>query len=329
MTLAETPLTHLTGPDQQTWLDKLDVEYDNLRAALKWSIETQTTETAVRLGAALGRYWWLRYRPIEGGNWLRQILALPGALTDLRARAMSYAGMLARLRRDYEEAETYLTACINTQQQSGSELDLGRSLNELGMVYLDQGESGQAQPLFEAWLALARRLESSHGISIALLNLGMVMQHQGHFSQAEAYYQESLALSRQLGLLTNVAMLLNSYSMLLLDQNRLEPARTMLLESVQLNLDLGHKDGLAWAFLGLLTLHYLAGQLQTAVQLVGIQAAVRNDLGTPLPPANQLYFERIVHDLQQQLTAEIFTTYLQRGQTMSLHEAVQLVQETV
>ena len=326
VTLAETAVTYLTSPDQQIWLDKLDVEYDNLRAALNWSVQNNNTETAVRLGAALGRYWWLRYRPIEGGNWLRQILALPGPPTDLRARALSYAGMLARLRRDYQEAETYLTTCIDTQQQSGSELDLGRSLNELGMVYLDQGESSRAQPLFEAWLTLARRLESTHGISIALLNLGMVMQQQGHFSQAEAYYQESLALSRQLGLLTNVAMLLNSYSMLLLDQNRLEPARTMLLESMQLNLDLGHKDGLAWAFLGLLTLHHLAGHVQTAAQLAGVQEMLRGELGTPLPPANQLHFERIVHDLQESMSAETFTTYQHRGRMMTLNEAMQLVQ---
>ena len=157
----------------------------------------------------------------------------------------------------------------------------------------------------------------------------MVMQQQGEFNQAEAYYQESLTLSRQLGLLTNVAMLLNSYSMLLLDQNRLEPARTMLLESVQLNLDLGHKDGLAWAFLGLLTLHHLAGQFQTAAQLVGVQETMRDELGARLPPANQLHFERIVHDLQQQLTAETFAIYQQNGQKMTLNEAMQLVQNAV
>ena len=329
VSIAETAVAYLTSPDQQTWLDKLDIEYDNLRAALDWSVQSEDTETAVRLGAALGRYWWLRYRPIEGGNWLRQILALPSLQTECRARAMSYAGMLARLRRDYQEAETYLTTCIEYQKQSDNKLDLGRSLNELGMVYLDQGQFGQAQPLFEEWLILARHLESTHGISIALLNLGMVMQHQGHLSQAEAYYQESLTLSRKLGLLTNVAMLLNSYSMLLLDQNRLDSARTMLLESVQLNFDLGHKDGLAWAFLGLLTLHHRADHVQIAAQLVGVQETLRGELGTPLPPASQLHFERIVCDLQQRLSAETFTPHQQRGRRMTLNEAIQFVQNAV
>ncbi|MBE2220816.1 MAG: tetratricopeptide repeat protein [Anaerolineae bacterium] len=329
VTLAETAVAYLTSPDQQTWLDTLDNEYDNLRAALNWSVQNNETETAVRLGAALGRYWWLRYRPIEGGNWLRQILALPGSQTAHRARAMSYAGMLARLRRDYAEAETYLTACIDYQQQTGDKLDLGRSLNELGMLYLDQGEFAQAQPLFEEWLILARHLKSAHGISIALLNLGMVMQHQGHLNQAEAYYQESLTLSRKLGLLTNVAMLLNSYGMLLLDQNRLGPAGIMFLESMQLNLDLGHKDGLAWTFLGLLTLHHLADQAQTAAQLVGVQETLRRELGTPLPPASQLHFEQIIHELQQRLSIETFDTQQQHGQAMSLNEAIQLVQNGV
>ncbi|MFO7681877.1 MAG: tetratricopeptide repeat protein [Chloroflexota bacterium] len=322
--LAETAAAYLVGSEQQPWLDRLEIEYDNLRAALNRTVHTQDVETAVRLGAALGRFWWLRYRTLEGGNWLRQILALPGPQTETRSRAVSYAGMLARLRRDYAEAEAWLTQSIRYQRQTGSKQDLGRSVNELGMLYLDQGQFEQAHPLFVEWLALARELEFPHGMTIALLNLGMVAHQLDSFDQAEIYFQEGLTLSRQFGIKTNIAMLLTSYSMLLLDQNRFESAGEMLRESVQINLELGHQDGLSWAFLGLLTLHQKAGNLEMAAFLVGVQEALRQSMGAPFPPTNQFHFEGIIHDLQQQLGGELFTTHQLRGQTAPLSEAIAL-----
>ncbi len=324
-TLAQTAAEALFGPEQQPWLDRLEVEYDNLRAVLSWVVENKDVETAVRLGAALGRFWWLRYRALEGGNWLRLILALSGPQSDTRSRAITYAAMLARLRRDYVEAETWLTQNILYQRQGGGSQDLGRSLNELGMLYLDQGRFDQARPLFAEWLALARELEFPHGITIALLNLGMVAHHLDSFDQAESYFQEGLTLARRFGIKTNIAMLLTSYSMLLLDQDNLGSAGEMLLESVQINLELGHQDGLSWALLGLLTLQQKAGDLEMAAFLVGVQEALRHSMGAPFPPSNQLHFEQISRDLQRRLGAELFATHQQRGQATALTDAISLV----
>ena len=329
VSLAETAASHLVGPEQQTWLDRLEVEYANLRAVLSWAVAGENGETALRLGVALGRYWWLRYRAEEGGFWLRQILDLPGPITERHSRALSFAGMFARLRHNYAEAETWLTQSINQQRELDCKQDLGLSLNELGMVYLDQGLFEKAQPYFEEWLILARELDFTHGISIALLNLGMVTHHQGQFTQAPAYYQESLNLSRQLGLQTNVAMVLNSYSILRLEQNQLGEAREMLLESLSLNLELGYQDGLSWAFLGVLILHHLAGHVETAAIMTGVMHTCRRTLGAPLPPANQLHFEHICTDLQQRLGTEAFAAYQQQGRLMSLPDVITMAQKLV
>lgn len=326
LALVETAASHLIGPEQQTWLAALELEYDNIQVALGWGIASGDGDTAVRLGAGLGRYWWLRYRPVEGGAWLRQILAMPGLPAAATSRALTYAGMLARLRRDYAEAENWLTESAHNLRQTGNKQDLGRTLNELGMLYLDQGHADQAQPLFAECLALAQELDSPHISSIALLNLGMATQYLGHLDEAERYYQEGLVLSRQLNLQTNLAMILNSYSALLLDQNRLETAREMLLESVQLNVTLGHQDGIAWAFLGLLTLHHLKDEFETAACLVGVQETLRRQLGAPLPPTNQRHFDNISHELRQQLGAESFAAYREQGQRLTVVNALSLVQ---
>lgn len=327
LALAEMGSLHLTGADQQTWLERLEREYDNLRTVLAWALATPEVETAVRLGAALGRFWWLRYRPVEGGNWLHHILALPGPVTEVRARAMSYAGLLARLRRDYATAEACLTQSISWQRGLDHKQDLGRSLNEMGMLLMDRGEFALAGALFGEWLLLARELDFPHGISIALLNSGMAAYYQGDYAVAEDFYKESLNISRQMGLKTNTAMVLNSYGMLLLAQQRTVPAQAMLVESVQLNSELGYKDGLAWAFLGLVTMMVQAERLELAACLVGVVESLRQALGSPLPPANQAYFDEIVADLHHRLGAEAFARQQQLGRGMSWREAAALVME--
>jgi tetratricopeptide (TPR) repeat protein len=322
--LVETAAQQLTGSQQQTWLDRLEMEYDNIRAVLSWAINAADEETAVRLGAALGRFWWLRYRPLEGGNWLKQILALPGSPTDTRTRVMSYAGLLARQRRDYAEAEHWLTQSIRWQREWGQQLDLGRSLNELGMLFMDRGEFSRAQELFSEWLTVARALDFPHGISIALLNLGMVAHHQKAYNQAETFFQESLTMAHQLGLKTNEAMILNSYSMLLLDQEKLAEAKMRLSESLQLNQELDYKDGLSWAFFGLVNITHKMEQLELAATLVGVVDALRQLLLSSLPPTNQVYLDGITTDLHQRLGAKLFAAKCEIGRQMPLDEAVAL-----
>jgi predicted ATPase len=106
--LSEAADLQLIGPQQQTWLARLQREHDNLRAALRWATESGDVTTALRLGGALWRFWWLRGHLHEGLHWLRQALAMPGdAPIAARARALHAAGKLARERGDPTAAEAY------------------------------------------------------------------------------------------------------------------------------------------------------------------------------------------------------------------------------
>ncbi len=321
---AEAAAPLLTSGDQDIWLRRLEMEYDNLRVLLAWCLEARDEHTAVRLGAALGRFWWLRFRPLEGSNWLRQILALPGPENPARARAMAAAGVLARMQRSYEDAEGWLVASSALQRELGCKQDLGQSLNELGMLAIDQGDFRRARALFAEWLDLARELDYPHGISIALLNLGMTAHHQKAYGEAEELYIESLALARRFGLKTNVAMVLNSYSLLLLERQRISQAKSMLRESVRLTEALGYRDGLSWAVVGLVNAAELEGNLEVAARLVGVADALRQAVGSPLPPVNQADFDCLVKRLKEQMGEEKFDSQRQTGRHMPLDQALAL-----
>jgi ATP/maltotriose-dependent transcriptional regulator MalT len=131
LSLAETAEPQLVGKDQKAWLRRLDVERDNLRAALRWAIECHEDELALRMAGALQPFWFARGYWSEGRRWLEEALALDaGATRDpaVRAKALYGAGTLARFQGDFARArmlcEQSLTLCRGLADQSGVVLAL-------------------------------------------------------------------------------------------------------------------------------------------------------------------------------------------------------------
>ncbi|HWT79799.1 MAG TPA: NB-ARC domain-containing protein, partial [Candidatus Methylomirabilis sp.] len=110
LTFAEQAETELTGPRQNLWLDRLEIEHDNLRAALASAEAYGEVEIALRLAADLWRFWLVRSHMREGRERLERVLVLPGAekRTNARAKALHHAGTIIHEISDYTEARPYL-----------------------------------------------------------------------------------------------------------------------------------------------------------------------------------------------------------------------------
>ncbi len=108
LVVAEEENLEMTPADRETWLRCCDVEHDNFRAASHWLVGSSDAEWALRLGAALFRFWEQRDHLTEGREMLARMLALPGAAapTRLRARALYCASMLADIQGDHDTALT-------------------------------------------------------------------------------------------------------------------------------------------------------------------------------------------------------------------------------
>src|SRR5262249_18470059 len=101
--LAERAEPKLMGPEQAAWFTRLDIEHDNLRAALGWAIDRRDAELAARLGGALRRFWNLRGHSEEGRRWLERAFALGANLPPaIRAKTLLAAGVIAYRQGDYE-----------------------------------------------------------------------------------------------------------------------------------------------------------------------------------------------------------------------------------
>src|SRR5262249_9573696 len=103
--LGETAEPQLMGTDQRTWLEKLEAEHDNIRAALEWSAGSEP-DAGLRLAGAIWRFWYVRSHFGEGRRHLEGTLsaATPGSRTAYRALALNGAGVLANQLGDLDSA---------------------------------------------------------------------------------------------------------------------------------------------------------------------------------------------------------------------------------
>jgi len=102
--LAEQGASEQQGPEEAAWLERLDLEHDNMRAALSWMLESEEAGAGLRLSGALWRFWWMRGHYSEGRRWLEEALAKDGRASAVRAKALEAVGWLADDQGDIDRA---------------------------------------------------------------------------------------------------------------------------------------------------------------------------------------------------------------------------------
>jgi predicted ATPase len=200
LALVEEAEAALTGPDQATWLERLEAEHDNLRAALRWAEEGEEAEIGLRLAGALCQFWLMHGHLREGQERLARLLGLAGASprTVARTKALMRAGHLAHNLGDFTAARALFEESLALWRELGDQQGIATSLNDLGWVVLCQGDYAVARSLSQEGLALWRELGDQQGIATSLHNLGRVAHCQGDYAMACALHQESLALRQEL-----------------------------------------------------------------------------------------------------------------------------------
>lgn len=199
LSLAETAEPHLQEAHSTAWLDRLQAEHDNLRAALSWSLAGGSSEGGLRLAAALWVFWWVRGHTGEGRAWLAALLAPNGSAPPTqRARALRAAGALAYYQADLLAAEQQLRRALALFQEVGDLHGISRALRNLSVVLGEQSKFAEARAYAEESLALARTLGDKQNLANVLSDLGVLDYFLGDCARALPYLEESLALNRSL-----------------------------------------------------------------------------------------------------------------------------------
>jgi predicted ATPase/Tfp pilus assembly protein PilF len=247
-TVAEEAEPKLTGPDQEEWLDALDREHNNLRAALNWAAAGDP-ETGLRLVGALWRFWMVRGHISEGRASVEGTLAQVSAAdpelgrSALRARALDSAGALAHEQCDLKAATAYLEESLALWRETGDRPGLARCFNLLANVAFDEGDTDRARSLYEEALALYREIRDTRGTAMVLNNLGTLAHNHGENDQAAELLEESLRLKRILGNKYGLAISLDMLGNVEKSRGDYSRAASFYEEALALRRELGHKQG--------------------------------------------------------------------------------------
>ncbi|HET6345598.1 MAG TPA: BTAD domain-containing putative transcriptional regulator, partial [Myxococcota bacterium] len=191
--LAEEAEPHLYGPERDSWLERLEREDANLRAALAWSKATQdAVETGLRLAGALSWYWFLHDAVREGRTWLEEMLARTGS-TDrsvARGRALLGGGVLAWAEDDFEAASLGAEEALSIVREAGDKQMTAHAEAVLGLVRMSQGNTAAARSLFEESHILSKDLGDIWGEAMTLYYLGTATYRLGDPAAARAHYEE-------------------------------------------------------------------------------------------------------------------------------------------
>jgi predicted ATPase len=285
------------------------------------------------------------------------------APTKTRARALFAAGVLACEQGNYAGANTLFGESLKIARDLGDKHGAAVSLNAMGVNARDQGDLAVAHSLFEESLALWRESGDLQAIARALSNLANVLKLQGQYEHARSLHGECLAIFQGMEDLTGVAWSLNSQGDVAREQGDSTAARALYEQSLEIFRELGDRWGIAGTLADLGNLareerdcgaaHSLyreslktfqeldhkrgvarlleccacsaATELQAerSLRLAGAAAALRQNIGAPLTPAEQIKLETILDPARQALSNTASAMAWLEGWSMLMEKAVE------
>jgi predicted ATPase/DNA-binding SARP family transcriptional activator/DNA-binding CsgD family transcriptional regulator len=292
LALAEEAEPEVEGPQQAAWLERLEAEHDNLRAALSWSLERgEEAELGLRVAGALGQFWYLRGYLGEGRRWLEEALAKSSpASTAARANALHRLSFLAYLQGDLDRAQEASEEGLKLEGveqfwdiagRRSVAAGLGRLM--LGIVASAQGDSERAIQLYEKSLALSRKVGDKRGIADNLLLLGQEMRPRGDLGKARELLEEGMVVVREVGDPELLAAFLTQLCDTFLLQGDLERATVVGEKAVAICREHKHRFMLSEVLCNLGWVALLRGNLERATTLYVESLELKREVGLMLP----------------------------------------------
>ncbi|HUP60642.1 MAG TPA: protein kinase [Thermoanaerobaculia bacterium] len=229
-------------------VERLAVDEDNFRTALDWATSSGDAELALRLGAALWWYWYVRGMYGEGRRWLDAVLGMPsGGEIPVRAKALTGAGALAFLQCDYDRAIDLLDASIDLARLNGDPVSLARSLQFRGSIARERGEYDHAIDLHLLSRTIWLELEDRANVGRSLNYVGFASWLNNDPMRTFELCDGTLQLFQDRRDTEGVAWSLLNLAAASLYSDRLDNAEKHLEECLAWSRSGGFKEGIAWS----------------------------------------------------------------------------------
>lgn len=329
LSLAEAAGAKLDGEGQRVWLERLESEHDNLRAALAWSCTAGgSAADGLYLAAALGWFWRSRGHLSEGRRWLSVLIeaAPSGQDSPIRADALRRAGLLAMDQADHSAAQALQEEALAIYRRVGNRRGIGRALHNLALVAMEQADYPAAQLLLEESMAIFRELGAAPGL--VLSDLGFVAQQLGDHAKALALCEEALAIQRALGDRATIAILTHNVGAALCLQGDFPRAKAMLKEALAIWSELASRLWLALSLEDFASLAWLQAQPERAAGLWGRAAELRGEIGSVRWRSAQAALDTHVAAARKAMGEAAFDLAFAEGRAMPLDAVIRELLES-
>ena len=316
---------HVLGPDQVSWLDRLDRDHDNLHAALRWAIEREDADLGLRLVASLSWFWYLRGHYGEARALRAAVLALPTRpdLAALRAELLQGGGMLAIHQGDYPAARAFLDEGLAIARRVNAPSLLALTLITVGWVTRVQDDYATARPALEEGLAVARAAGDAFHTAMALHHLGLLdLEADQDIDVAWSRNEESLTFFRQIGNRRMAGVVLMGMSRVARLAARAARARSLIIEAMQAFGEVGDVGQIPHTLHVLASLDADEGQLARAVRLAAAAAKLADLLGARAWPVTLRERDAWLVPTRAALGDAIFAHAWAEGHAMTREQAV-------
>src|SRR5215210_6583840 len=331
---AESAAADLQGGTHAAAVRRLEQDEDNIGQALRWAISTREPEaldTAMRITAALGWYWFLHGYPPDAREWLDALLgstadvgrdAVDGHGLAVRARALNAAGFRATDHAEYAVAATFHDRALGIWRRLGDTSGLVASLHGVGDTALWQGDVGAARAAYDEGLSIARSQGTSEDVSLFAFHLAQLSWLAGDLDAGERFGEEALRVGREAGSTTWPPYALFVLASLAHERREVPRAGALYREAIDLGWE--HHDRLCvrMALPGLAGLATLEGDPVRALRLAGAASALEENAGIwAFPPIRDRH-ERWLAAAREAVDADTATAALAAGRALPLDDAV-------
>jgi predicted ATPase/DNA-binding SARP family transcriptional activator len=315
----------LHGPGQGAWIERIELELDNLRAADIFWRESSDGESRLRAVVALRRFWQLHGHLAEGLRMTEGALAqAPAADPLLRSQALNSAGLLAAEQGEFESARTAFDQALELARELGDQSQIAAALANLGNLAFFEGNSEEARRLYRESLETALALGDLRRQAVACENLGLLELDGDRPGEAVQLLQEAVASARSSGDEHQVASSLRALAAARLEMRELECADDHLGESLELAQRIGDLIIVAQGLETAAGIAGVRGDAERAAHLFGAADAVREGIGVIRPPDEQSFYERWLGTTLGLLETAAYTRLYEQGRALSLEQACAL-----
>jgi predicted ATPase len=321
--VAERAQPHMFGGRRKEWLDRLEMEHDNFRAALDWAIASGNARSALQLSAWLWRFWQMRGHIHEGRARVGQALALPQGSQHPAERllALEAAGGLAYWQADMDSAQRFYDECLEMTRKTGDKRALANALyNAAFPNVVNMRETTRPRALLQEALPLFRELGDQASVARTLWGLGNGHYFERNYPLAREVLEEAQAISRSVDDRFNLGWALHTHGLASLKADDIESARKDFLEAVQLFIEAKDVSGMVLQLDNLSQIVRRDGDPVRATRLAAAAKAHQQATGTSL---GQLLSEQEGRTGREGLSQQDAAKIWAEGQALPLERALE------